>query len=160
MKKIILGIFALVVLLLNPVSVLADKALTPDEQAVRLLNNSLLIDQVAGNIKEEDKNIFTPIKDKVTGLIKSLSNLLGFNPASPETLLPRASLQQQSKIPPQLEPKKDLNPIEKIKNLLGGNASVYGATLPSFEQTNKKADDWEKSYQQANFPDGINPITR
>lgn len=126
---------------------------TTDENAVCKLNQGLLPNEVVSDIKPEDKNIFEQLKDKLFGL-------LGFNPRFPEWLAPRGITQQQSEIPSELKPNSD--PEKQIPDSLGSQEAVgvYDNSLPEDVNTSSKdTSDFEKSYEKANFPDGVNPVT-
>lgn len=50
------------------------------------------------------------------------------------------------------------NPIQAINNILGGSKGFFGVNLPSDIQ-GQAATSSAKSYEQANFPEGVQPIT-
>lgn len=145
-------IITVITVILTPSSL----ALSPDEQAVEHLNQGLLPPEVNSSIKPQP-GLFD--------FIGKLFSLLGFTPQKPEQLHPAAKLEHQSQLPEAVRP-KPTNILEEIATqipqFLGqkGKVGIYQPNIPPEVQDKaSQTKDFEKLYQQSNFPEGIAPIT-
>ncbi|MDO8570208.1 MAG: hypothetical protein Q7R97_01325 [Candidatus Daviesbacteria bacterium] len=132
-----------------------SKVATPssEEKAVYTLNQGLLPRQLAEE-QEPQLNIFQNI-------FKGIQNLFGglflFNIVNKPKMYTQSADLDKSTVPPELLPKTD-NYNQNMTDYLGGSAGVYGVNLPAPIQDSKIPKS-EESYEKANFPEGINPVT-
>lgn len=125
---------------------------TSDEVAVENLNQGLLPPDINQDIKPQEKNIFQQI-------IAFLTNLLGFKPTFPEIFHPRSDIQQNIHIPPEFKPQSD-EENTLLPKFLGEEVGIYSVTVPSqINQQSINTRGFENTFEQANFPPGIHPIT-
>jgi hypothetical protein len=127
--------------------------LTTDEQALANLDNGTLPPELAGNVKPETGGNF------LTNLI---NQFLGFLLRQPITFVLRSDLQNQTQIPEEVQPDPSTEPIQRASENLGKDTGIYSINIPDEVQPDKKdpkTRDYEKTYEQSNFPEGIHPIT-
>lgn len=134
----------------------APKTPTPDEIALERKNQGLLPQEISLQIKPKDENLFTAIGN----LLKQFLNIFGFTPASKETFSANAEIQKQTETPPEIQPVPGSNILEQTSQNLGEDAGIYSISVP--KEINQGSDDtrkFEDTYEKANFPEGITPIT-
>lgn len=133
-----------------------NKTPTPDEIALERKNQGLLPEEVSSQIKPKDENLFTAIGN----LLKQFLSIFGFTPASKETFSANAEIQKQIEIPSDIQPLPDANILEQTSQNLGEDAGIYSISVPKeINQGSDNTQEFEKTYEKANFPEGITPIT-
>ena len=125
-----------------------------EEQAIYNLNNSIFPDEVKA--KQEPTDILTGIKNFFGNLFNGIFKI---QPSNPEKTYTQSGNLQQATIPDEYREIKPNDLISNIKQFLGGSTGFYGQELPP-ELQNGNVWQFEKNYEQVNFPEGINPITQ
>lgn len=156
----ILSLFLLVVTyLLFVTSVIAansSQPLIPDEQAVYNLNQNLIAPEAIKDQPSEPSlinKITSGIGDFFEQLLTKLPIINGLKLFAQSETIHQAQIPAEAQLP-------SVSAIDKLKGFLGGKTGVYSVSLPEgIGKTSDKIIDKEKQFQQANFPDGISPIT-
>ncbi len=134
----------------------SPKIPTPDEIALERKNQGLLPPEISSQIKPKDESLFSKIGD----LFKQIFSIFGFTPASKETFSANAEIQKQTEIPSEIQSSSESNILEQTSQNLGEDAGIYSVAVPKeINQGSENTQDFEKTYQNANFPEGITPIT-
>lgn len=115
------------------------------EQALDSLNLGLLPKEAIKD-KPEDQSLWNQIASALAQLF-----------SNPLKAFARAENLQQSSIPLEIETKAG-SPPNQLDEFLGGSKGFFGVSLPEDVQ-NTSWTEAEKSYEQANFPEGVRPIT-
>lgn len=140
-------------------TVTTPKNNTPEEQAVYNIDSGqlpILVDQTP---PDTSSNIFSGIAGAIGSLFSSIGAL--FNPTHPDQLVNQSSKSTQVIVPDQIKQEIDQkNPDDRTKAYFGKSTGVYGAQLPDIQDQKDTVGDYEQTYEQANFPDGVHPITR
>lgn len=126
----------------------------PDENAIENINNGTLPTEISKNIPD-NSNIQPSVLDQVI-------NVFGFVIGSIQRLgifTFRAGVQHQAEIPTELKPKSG-NILDVATDFLGKKTGVYTINLPKEVLPDKILQNFENSYEKANFPEGVNPITK
>lgn len=130
---------------------------TPEEQAIYNLNQGLLPKEVIKEKPSEDQNILQKILSALSNLVSPL--LFIFQPQNPPKVYSQSESIQQAEVPIELKP-QDENPVDRLKEFLGGSLGFYGVSLPDISGINKEGiQESERLYEKANFPEGIRPVT-
>ncbi len=136
------------------------KVNTPEEQAVYNIDNGQFpesIDQGALP-PQTQQNIFSGIGNLIGGFFSSIGAL--FSPNHPDQLVVQSSKSSQVIVPDQIKQQVDQKPAdERTKSYFGNSTGVYGAQMPDIQNQQNNVGAYEQTYEQANFPDGIHPIT-
>lgn len=143
-----------------------NAAQTREEQAISSFKQGNLPAEIQDTLKEEDRGFLSGLFSTWKKLTEPLTNIFNKPPEQPEVMLPQSENLHQSTFPEQLKPEQEkgsLIPLDwlgsQFTGLLGGSTGLYGADLPKFETPIEKVSDYEESYEKANFPEGINPVT-
>lgn len=132
-------------------------SLTPtpssEERAVYNMNQGLLPEQLAKE-QEPELNI---LQNLFKGIQNLFSGLFLFNINNKPKMYTQSANLDKSTVPQELLPKTD-NFNQNMTDYLSGSTGTYGINLPQDIQSSKISDS-EKTYEKANFPEGINPIT-
>lgn len=134
-----------------------EPKISSEEQSVYNLNSALLPNELAQVEKPPEQNILQRL---LTSLANIFSSLFKVGPADRTKLYSQSENIHQANLPQELGPKND-SLVEKVKGFLGTSTGFYGVDLP--ETADKPAgnpvEQYEKLYEQANFPDEVRPIT-
>jgi len=137
----------------------------PEQQAVFNMSWGVLPQELAQKQQPPEQNIFQQFFNSAGYLISGLFNSLFYGKITdPPKIYVQSDNLDQSTVPQELLPTGE-DVIGNIQKYLGGNVGIYGVDLPSEiqRQVNPTAGapigQAEKAYEQANFPEGINPIT-
>lgn len=158
MKSLVV-LLVLLHLFLFPLSpIYADElAVSSEEQAVYDLNKGLLPDERAQVEKPAEQSILQTLLNSLANIFNSLFKV---GPADKTKLYSQSENIHQATLPEELKPKTP-SLVDRVKGFLGTSTGFYGADLP--ETVDKPAgnpiEQYEKFYEQANFPDEVRPIT-
>lgn len=136
---------------------------TTEEQAVFNLNQGILPNEASGNFNKEEEGLFKIFLKKLSSWGQGIRRLFRQEPNYPGTLLMQSGGLHQSQLPPELVPKEE-ELLDKLKGFLGGSTGFYGVNLPDFSKELDEKEPYVTSYgefyEQANFPEGVKPITK
>lgn len=171
--KIVYSLILAISLILNtfPLS-LPIKAATSEEQAIYDLNNSSLPKDAVVTTTDEQEGLLTKASNFVLGpilyVVNGASSVVGLGqlfkspPKKPVQLITQSGSIHRSDLPAELAPPENAGIVDKVKGYLGNTAGFYPVDLPEFLKGNTSEHaitDREKAYEQANFPEGVHPIT-
>ena len=129
---------------------------TPDEIALERKNQGMLPQEISSQIEPKDESLFS----KIGNILQQFLSIFGFTPASKETFSANAEAQKQIEIPSEIQPSVESNILEQTSQNLGEDTGIYSVTVP--KEINQGSNDtrgFESTYEKANFPEGITPIT-
>ncbi len=125
-----------------------------EEQAIYTRNQVVMPKEA---IKKEGDDFLK----KLLGIF--LRGIFFITPGNTRKMVAQSESTQQSIVPEELKPQsEDKNPLTWAKNqltgFLGGSSGFYGVDMPGDVQSSDIKQS-EKMFEQANFPEGINPVT-
>ncbi|QQG43760.1 MAG: hypothetical protein HYW45_01925 [Candidatus Daviesbacteria bacterium] len=125
-----------------------------EEQAVYNLNQNLLAPEAVKD-KLPNQDLVSQILSGIGNFFSELVSKAG-QTLNIEKFFVQSETIQQTQTPPDV--KLQGTPIEQLKSFLRGPTGVYGTDLPTLPGV-EKVKDYEETYQQANFPEGVKPVT-
>ncbi|MBI4040138.1 hypothetical protein HY389_02180 [Candidatus Daviesbacteria bacterium] len=126
-----------------------------EEMAVYHLGQGLLPTEV--DKAQKDKNLLDQIISLLTN--NFLTQIFFHPPQDKGKFYTQSEKINQASVPNEVKP-QDNNFLNNLQGFLGKNTGVYGLNFPDFSQPIEVVKGFEKQYEQANFPDGVNPITK
>lgn len=167
--KLVLSVLLFLLLILPFSKVLAA---TSEEQAIYDLNNGSLpkeavittTDKQEGFITQASNFVIGPILYIVNGVsgIAGLGSLFQKPPSKPVQLISQSGSIHKSDLPAELTPPENAGIVDKVKGFLGNSTGFYPVDLPDFLKSTGLGPEItkrERAYEQANFPEGVHPIT-
>lgn len=129
----------------------ASYAQSSEESSVNKFNHGLFPAQVAE--EKRDEGVFEELKQLLGQLFFNTISKIG-------TFYPQTENLSQSEVPPEVKPKSTDSLFENLWGFLGKSFGFYAVNLPSSIATpSTNVRDAEKFYEDANFPENINPVT-
>ena len=139
---------------------------TREEQSISNFKQGLLPEELRSEKRLQEQSALDQVFNALKNIPGFFLKIFKEEPLKKGTFLAESEDMHQSSFPPEIKPKSEDNHLfdfnwlgDQFKGLLGSFAGLYGADLPKFDKSLEKVSDYEKGYEQANFPEGINPIT-